>query len=71
MYSLFRALPLQRLLIEQGLGLAISLLIAELLYKFHSFTLECITFLATWYVVDWVIQSVSSRVRAVRGASND
>lgn len=70
MYSLFRALPLRRLLFEQGLGLTISLLIAELFYKFHSFTLECVAFLATWYIVDWVIQYVCTRVRAEGGALN-
>ncbi len=37
-------------------------MIAELFYKFGSFTLECATFLATWFVLDVVIQSVSHRV---------
>jgi hypothetical protein len=27
---------------------AVSLAIAELFYKFHSFSLECLAFLATW-----------------------
>lgn len=29
--------------------------IAEALYHFHSFTLECVAFLATWYVLDGVV----------------
>jgi len=33
-----------------------SLVIAELLFKFHSFTLETLAFLATWGVIDAVIQ---------------
>ena len=33
----------------------IAIVIAEIFYKFHSFTLECVAFLATWYVVDQVI----------------
>jgi hypothetical protein len=33
----------------------IAILIAEIFYKFHSFTLECVAFLVTWYVVDQVI----------------
>lgn len=33
-------------------ALALSVLVAERAYKFGSFTLECIAFLATWYVVD-------------------
>ena len=35
-----------------------SFLIAELFYKFHSFALECAAFLATWYVLDAVVQKV-------------
>lgn len=31
--------------------LAMSLLIAEALYKFHSFTLEALAFLGTWYAL--------------------
>ncbi|MGQ0550925.1 MAG: hypothetical protein ACT4PY_14795 [Armatimonadota bacterium] len=31
--------------------LAGSLLIAEFFYKFHSFTLEALAFLATWYAL--------------------
>ena len=32
-------------------SLAIAFVIAEQLYKFHSFTLETIAFLATWWVI--------------------
>ena len=32
-------------------SLAIAFVIAEQLYKFHSFTLETIAFLATWFVL--------------------
>ena len=31
--------------------LAIAMVIAEQLYKFHSFTLETLAFLATWYAI--------------------
>ena len=58
MYSLVRLIPLRRLLLEQVPALAISFIIAELFYKFHSFTLETLAFLATWGVVDAVIQVV-------------
>lgn len=34
---------------------AAAVVIAELFYKFHSFTLECVAFLATWYVLDQII----------------
>lgn len=31
--------------------LAIAMVVAEQLYRFHSFTLETLAFLATWYVL--------------------
>ena len=52
MYSLFRLVSTRQLLLEQAPLLAVSILIAELFYKFGSFTLECIAFLATWALVD-------------------
>jgi hypothetical protein len=52
MYTLVRSVPLKQLLIEHVPTLLVSLVIAELFYKFHSFTLEALAFLATWYVVD-------------------
>ena len=56
MYTLTRSIPLRLLLLEQLPTLAVSFVIAEIFYKFHSFTLECIAFLATWYILDLVIQ---------------
>ena len=59
MYSLLSSLTVRELVLEQAPALAVSFVIAELFYKFHSFTLECIAFLITWYVVDWLIQTIS------------
>jgi hypothetical protein len=55
MYTLIRTLPTRELFWEQFFAFAISLMIAEVFYKFHSFTLECIAFLLTWYVLDFLI----------------
>lgn len=52
MYTLYRSLTVRALLLQQLPSLLISLVIAEVFYKFHSFTLETATFLATWFVVD-------------------
>ena len=52
MFELLRSTPLRQLLARQAPALAISLVVAELFYKFGSFTLECIGFLATWFVLD-------------------
>ena len=43
----------QTLAREAPFGLA-ALVIAELFYKFHSFLLECVAFLATWYVLSLI-----------------
>jgi len=52
MYTFVNSLTTRQLLIQQVPVLATALLIAELFYKFHSFTLECIAFLSTWYLLD-------------------
>jgi hypothetical protein len=52
MYAMTRLIPLRALLLEQLPALTLALVIAETLYKFKSFTLECLAFLATWYAVD-------------------
>lgn len=52
MYTLIRTISPKKLLLEQAPALIISMIIAEYFYKFHSFTLECIAFLVTWYLVD-------------------
>jgi hypothetical protein len=56
MYTLIQSLPMRRLFLEQAPVFLGAFLIAELFYKFHSFTLECLAFLATWYVLDMIIQ---------------
>jgi hypothetical protein len=51
-------------------ALAASLVIAEVFYKFHSFTLEALAFLATWTVLGsiggWVAPAVRWRVEQRR-----
>ena len=56
MYTLLRSLSLQRLWAVQFPILVVSLAIAEAFYTFHSFTLECVAFLATWCVLDALVQ---------------
>lgn len=52
MYELMRRLTLRQLALEQLPLLAISLAIAEVFYKFHSFLLETGAFLLTWFALD-------------------
>jgi hypothetical protein len=58
MYTLARLLPVKRLAYEQAPALTLAWIIAELFFKFHSFTLECAAFLATWFLLDALIQRV-------------
>ena len=58
MYTLVRSLPVRQLLLEQAPVFGLSLVIAELFYKFHSFTLECFAFLGTWYALDALLKAL-------------
>lgn len=69
MYQLVRSLPWKQLLIAQAPILLVSLLIAELFYKFHSFTLESLAFLATWFVIDALTHAVAAWMAARRRSS--
>ena len=59
MFELIRSTPLRQLLARQAPALAGSLVIAELFYKFGSFTLECLGFLATWFVLDAIFAAIA------------
>ncbi|HEY6133321.1 MAG TPA: hypothetical protein VIW70_05030 [Rubrivivax sp.] len=58
MFTLLRLLPWQRLMLEQLPAFATAWLIAEAFYKWKSFSLEMLGFLATWFVLDAAIQGL-------------
>jgi hypothetical protein len=58
MYTLIQLLSLKQVFAEQLPIMLASLIIAELFYKFRSFTLETAAFLATWYGIDYVVHSI-------------
>jgi hypothetical protein len=60
MYTLIRSASVRDLLATQAPALFLSFVIAELFYKFKSFTWECLAFLATWFVIDLLISSIRS-----------
>jgi hypothetical protein len=66
MFTLSRCIPLRSLFLEQFPTLSAAMLIAELFYKFHSFFLECLAFLATWFVIDWLWQLLAGAILAKR-----
>ncbi|THK34863.1 hypothetical protein EHS39_28270 [Ensifer sp. MPMI2T] len=51
MFTLIRTLGLETALARELPPLIAAFLLAELFYKFGSFALECLAFLATWYVL--------------------
>jgi hypothetical protein len=57
-YTYLRSLPPRDLVFAQAPVFLAAFLIAELFYKFHSFTLECLAFLATWFVLDALVTGV-------------
>jgi hypothetical protein len=59
MWSLIERLTTRELIAEQVPAMGGAWLIAELFYKFHSFTLECAAFLVTWAVLDRTIRFVT------------
>ena len=60
MLEFIRALRLQGGLALRLPGLVLAFLIAEVFYKFHSFTLECGAFLLTWLAIDLVIERLAA-----------
>jgi hypothetical protein len=70
MYTLINSIPLRQLILEQTPIIIISFIIAELFYKFHSFTLECLAFLVTWYVLDVVLNFLTRSWKKQSGSGN-
>ena len=63
MYTLIRSVSLRHFVMEQIPALGLSVIVAETFYKFHSFTLECLAFLATWFVLDAVVTTLANLVK--------
>ncbi|MDN5858224.1 MAG: hypothetical protein L0H84_06325 [Pseudonocardia sp.] len=58
MFQMVKALSSMDLAARQAPVLVVSFLIASLFYKFGSFALEAVAFLATWFVLDAVVEGV-------------
>lgn len=58
MHEMIQAMGLRAFLRREAANLGVALLLAELFYKFHSFLLEGVAFLATWYVLSWLANRV-------------
>ena len=69
MFQLLTSISAGELFKRQLPVFLVALLIAELFYKFHSFTLECAAFLATWFVLDAAVHLFTGRRAAPRSES--
>jgi len=58
MYQLIRSLSRQSLVLRQLPVFGASFALASLFYKFGSFALECLAFVATWFALDLGVQGV-------------
>jgi hypothetical protein len=62
MFTLTKLLPFREILIRQVPAMGVSFIIAEVFYKFHSFTLETAAFLVTWYILDGAVNLLITTV---------
>jgi hypothetical protein len=70
MYSLIRGEDVSGRLVREVPALGSSLLVAETFYKFHSFSLECVAFLGTWFAASLLIHALFPR-KKVKPAAAD
>jgi hypothetical protein len=61
MYQLLHGLAASDIFKRQLPIFFVAFLIAEFFYKFGSFALECVAFLATWYALDGIVQILLGR----------
>lgn len=66
MFSLIKDLGLRVALKQEAVPFIIAFAVAELFFKFKSFALECVAFLAVWYVLSFVQSLIFPRARDQR-----
>jgi hypothetical protein len=62
MFSLVKELGVQVALKQEAVPFIVAFLIAEFFFKFKSFTLECLAFLAVWFVLSFIQSLIFRRV---------
>ena len=71
MFSLLKELGLRVAVKQEAVPFIIAFGIAEFFFKFKSFALECLAFLAVWFVLSFVQSLVLPRTsRRVEAAVN-
>ena len=61
MYELVRQIGFSAFATREAVPLVMAIVIAEWLYKFHSFTLEALAFLLTWYLISGALVFITRR----------
>lgn len=46
---------------RESVAVVSALVVAEVFYKFGSFTLEAVAFIATWYLIGWLASLATDR----------
>ena len=62
MFELIRSSSRRELLWRHAPAVVISFVIAEVFYKWGSFSLECLGFLVTWFMLDAVFSLIAGRL---------
>ena len=69
MLEFIRSLNRNGTLVYQLPSMAAAFLIAENFYKFRSFALECLAFMATWYAIDLAVDILRKLLANTRAAA--
>ena len=70
MFTLLKSLKDPQVYLSEPISFIAALVIAELFYKFHSFLLETVAFLATWLVLGAIVRFVARLVVPAPRASD-
>jgi len=71
MYALLTRLERSAVTLREASTFVVSLIVAEVFYKFHSFSLECVAFLATWTAMSALIDLGARLLRKRTSAPHD
>ena len=63
MFSLLKDLGLRVALKQEAVPFLIAFAIAEFFFKFKSFALECVAFLAVWFVLSFLQSLIFPRAK--------
>jgi len=61
MFSLVKDLGIQVALRHEAIPFIVAFVISEFFFKFKSFTIECLAFMVTWFVLSWMFSLIFGR----------